>query len=870
MKNNKLFFLVLIAFAGCSKKVPHTLAERWEKKHKPSEISFLQRKLASSSQNACMKDAFTSDVLKEEVIELENKYPKSQSISGSWKHLDLSTLPVPQANFLKQFGNKIGDLGNADSIDYSSCQDVPCIINKVYGTPDSVAGYVHYIWFLRTNQYLAANNLVPREKELPNSSRVDPEGSKAPGEYNGKQFPMESFLFKESELYGFWRLSHMIKSPHTTLDKLREIHRIPRGEKFIAPALVQSCGLAYSQGWILLTDGCLWFEDKNPDKGWFYQAVAHELSHQVDFQEGRGSQKFYRSHRQDYLDITGLFEEEYIDDKGVLVKKWKLKDNARIISDYGKNSPQESFAEDLAMFRVEAQKARSNITTEHFNFVSQNYYQSQSFENEYLIQNWIKQNTAETERAVLKVVMDCNTNSTGVRSAYFSSSELGGQILPSELYCYGRGGEEISQLIRAKVLMEEAEGCNILKESTLKNSWNSEVKKLLVRSFQKYLDELRKDKDYLARIQNFYANVEDTTIATNSYLECYGDSEEESCFNSQIKKVAEAEAQSLKLPPDMTTDMSEMYVSHHSFSNTKDRTIKFYQNLVRSNSEMLSEDAASLWNGCASQTPDDSQSPHGKNFQIGNGYMISSQYNCLNENIQEAVKGFVRNINVEGFKIQHPKEEVLLIKLALPEMTTGLKAIYEENRTKEKKESVEYAFSDEGKIRSTLLSDLSWVRRGQRDREVQDACFKMSLKQISYRPRYHLKNELFSEFIKTEVCSNLEETKEFKDLRAKEDLIQKLLDRSEMKLTEQAALRAKQCLDKFPMGNIFNKIRYRLSRESCLEDNWSELENKVVSEMMQDPGVETTKLKEIEFRERLDSVRKKVQKDAIKSYFPIF
>lgn len=867
MKNSNFFLLVILAIAGCTKKSPETLIGKWEMKGFSSRPSFLQRKLASSASNTCMQDAFTVDVLKEQMLELENAFPQGQRVTGTWKHLDLSSLPVPQANFLKEFGNKIGDLKNPDSIDYSNCQDVPCIINKVYGRENYVAGYVHYIWYLRTNTYLAANNQIPKGESTPN--RITVEGSKEPGEYAGKAVSLEKFLYLGPELYGFWRLSNMLRAPHTTLSKLRSIHHIPRGEFFIASEYKKSCGLAFSEGWILLTDGCLPLDANNPDKGYFYEKIMHEMSHHVDFEAGSGTQEGYRSHKKDYLDVVGMSEEEFLNEKNELVRRWRVTDPAKLSSAYALTNPEESFAEDLAMFRVEGDTIRGRIRPEHFNFISQNFYQSRSFDVNPLIDSIIAHNRAETEKAILKVITDCSANSVASASSYLKSSDFSSKISAKDLKCYSSGAEEVSNLLRAKVIMEDPDGCNIIRGNSSKVTWNSSVKELLVNSFSNYINEMRNDPEYVARIQNFYANLDDTTIATNAYLSCYGEADEENCFNVEIKKEAEAQALTLRLPEDLTAEMASLYASHHSYQNIQNKTLKFYQGLVKSNADALLQDSQDLWNTCVSGTIDDSQPPKGKNFQIANGYMVSSVYNCINKSMPDAVKRFVRSINLDGFKIQHPKEEVILVKLAKPEMVKNLKTLYDENREKEKKTAIEYAFDDAGKTRASILSDLSWVRRGYKEAQLVDECSKLTLKQIQFQPLFHLKKDLFKDFI-SDTCTNLETTSEFKELRGRETLMDQLVDRSEIELTQVAARRAKECLDQYPMGGLLNKVRYRFNREACLKNDWESLENEVVLKMMQDQDVQKLQMKESAFRERLVNSRKNVQKDAISTYFGIF
>src|SRR5690606_12112734 len=177
-KINLIPLLILGVVASCSRKQPESLLTKWS--HKVAKESSFDRVIASSSlkQQQCFKDIFDVQTLKKEVAELEKKYAGGEKVSGTWKHLDLSSLPIPQANFLKTYGDKIGDLKNPESIDYSGCEDVPCIYNRIYKKDNHVAGYVHYLWYLKLGNMLSADNDDPDQ------------ASKEDGNYNKKEHPL--------------------------------------------------------------------------------------------------------------------------------------------------------------------------------------------------------------------------------------------------------------------------------------------------------------------------------------------------------------------------------------------------------------------------------------------------------------------------------------------------------------------------------------------------------------------------------------------------------------------------------------------------------------------------------------------------------
>ena len=206
MKKNSLLILVILFIIGCSNPKDHsTFISQLEKASLDGQP--VDRDLANIDADVCMKSTFSISVVKSEIQDLERKYKAGTKVKGKWKHLNLEDLPIPQANFLATFGKRLGDLNNLDAIDYSLCKDLPCVINKIYGKEDYIAGYVHYLWYLKMGNYLTAHNTVygGSYREI------------IPGTYNDKIFKVADYLWNEDELYAFWRLVHMIKAPHTNL-----------------------------------------------------------------------------------------------------------------------------------------------------------------------------------------------------------------------------------------------------------------------------------------------------------------------------------------------------------------------------------------------------------------------------------------------------------------------------------------------------------------------------------------------------------------------------------------------------------------------------------------------------------------------------
>lgn len=856
MKKNNLFYLSFILLAAaCSKsKGPQTLLSRWDKNI--SQESVVERRLASGAQaGQCLNDIFTVETLKAEIKELEKKYSGAQPVNGRWKHLELSRLPVPQANFLKTYGDQIGDLAIPEAFDYSLAEDVPGIFNVIYGNTIEEAGYVHYLWYLKFGHMLAADNKLQKQE------------SSIPGMYGGKLLPFTAYLFDRKELYGFWRLSLVLRAPHTTISSLKEIQRVPRGEKFEQPQYANACGLAYSEGYINLTDGCLWFGTNNIDQGYFYASVTHEISHMLDFFEGRGTQEFYRSHKPDYLKYTGLTLTEFVNESGQMVKKWEIIPGAQFIRDYAKSSPQENFADSVAYVRIDGDMALKNMAPDHVQFLSKDYYQGRVFDTDSMQKEWLR--SYATENEVFKAVIECSKNTGTAKSTYFKKTDFAAPIMPSMLNCFGVNAEAIAAETKAKILITEPDGCNSLKQYPSKTQWETNVKEKLTQAFNKYLLELKNDKQYLARIQTFYDQLSDKTTAREAYLQCYGELNEESCYQTEIGQRAIEKAAALKVPEEKSQEMAEMYVTQHAYAEIKEDTKKSYQIIVNSNLADIERQASEVWDRCETINQNDDERPTGTMFQPKNGYLISSFYNCLNVQIPDTLTDAIRNISVDGMKTQHPKEELLIGEEVRPVFMNKLQDLYRVANEQEMLGAMDYISLENGVIRTRLLSNFSWVKSIANTSQVISDCRMYAFQMISFEALYHQKKDLFSNYVDKNVCQNISNAPQFTSWveNSRNAFKDKVAPGVDLKMEELAKFRAQKCAQDYPINNFLIKLVNKVRRQNCLEKDWNKLEYQVLAATANDPVVKKHQISAETIQNHLDEKRSQLQQQMAQEYF---
>lgn len=855
MKKSNIWLLVFMLFVGaCTEKKPKALISKIVANR--MSVNFNERSIAANPEGRCFKNLFKIDKIKNEIKELERNYISGQPVRGQWRHLDFASLSVPAATFLSLYGNEIGDLRDPKAIDYSGCDTIPCIFNKIYGKEDYIAGYVHYLWFLKFGNMLSADNKVPGQS------------SNLAGVYNNKSYSIENYLFSEDELYGIWRLSHMLKAPFTKLSYLKEIQRVPRGEIFEGENMTRVCGLSSSAGWIILNDGCLTISSLS-DFGYLYQAVLHEIAHQVDFHEGRGTKRFYRSHKQDYLDVSGMFMEEFVDDDGSLKRKWALKEDVKLPSHYGGIAPQENFAEALSLFRVEGESTKNKINEEHFVFVSNNYYHHEKYDHNSLIENWLEKYRPQTTQKVFQTIINCSNDAQMNNSKYFAASDFDNFILPSTLSCLAEMGERISTDIKSITSSNEPEGCKLHENKTSQKFWDESVKSHLLEIFSKYLSEIEKDKNYLIKVKQFQDNLADKRMAFDAFVNCFEESNESSCYEKELKSIFSLINKNLNLPEFEFDELLNLYLKMNPFLEIKDEVEKSYRNLVDSKFDSINQRTIKVWDTCVSRDQSDNADHQSGPFTLSSGYMISSLYNCLNQSLPDAMMGIVRNFSVNDEQITNAKEELIIVRSLKPKVIRILLGLYERERKIELEHSKTYISLDHGKLREKLESDFSWIKNPANSDAVLSDCKKAGLRLINYDPLYHLKKDLFTDFIETQVCFNISMSDSFNRwIDSQKDVMEdKFFIEILNKVTEAGKNRADECMGIYPMNTTINKIRYRLKRESCLVDEWPKFEAQITKEFLMDPLAIKFKIDESKIKLKLLKVRRKLQLAVMKEMY---
>ncbi len=864
-KNNFILLILILTILGActNKKAPKSLASAWQSKYQLEEDPLVRKVASSSNLPMRFEDIFNSDTLQREAADYERKITGSP-IKGFWKHINLESLPIAQARFLKNFGESIGDQANPNSINYEGCTSLPCIFNRIYQRGEfDVAGYVHYIWYLKFGSYLALDNRVPDQL------------SATPGIYNGKKFSVLDYLYTNDELFGFWRVAHMLEGPYLSLSNLNEIQRIPRDEEFESLKYKTSCGLASPVGPILLTSGCLRIVANDMFNSTFYISLIHEMSHMIDFLQGpQGiNGEFFRSTRQDYIDLTGFTKQEFMDSTGSIVTSWAIKPGAKVVRDYGLQSPIENFADSLAFFRQEGDQAKTKLASSHFNWISANYFQGESYD-KLGNRSWlIKKYEKVFLKNILNTVSECASTQKNFTSNYFLTSDFANSnVTLSMLKCLSTEAEAISKRLTAHVLIYEPDGHRTIFQPADKNLWDLSVKASLKKHFGVYVQEITNGPEYLKKVKDFAQTLKNPSMANQAILECYSGSTQvdlSACYDAKVIEVSKEAALDLRFPDQQAQEMATLYLGSYPYASVIQDLYLSYRTILNNHESFILEESQSLWQMCLNTPPSDELKPSGSHFSPRKGYLISSIFNCLNTQIPTSLDIIIKTVSVDGEKITHPVEEKIIREFLAPMFNERLYTIHE---TSMKEESMELKPKFEefsSGIRSQLISDFNWVKTlGDQD-AIMESCKNQSLAQINYLPLFHLKRDAFSTMITDGPCQDIMLDPTFKTFfeKSREEVDTNVFNQIEKILEKNIESRALKCKQTIPWKWEKTKATVRIPRKTCLSLGKRQIEIDTILELQDKPTATRFGITELELRSKISDIYESVKMSVENKYF---
>lgn len=775
------------------------------------------RQLASNTNPKCRSELFTVDEVRREAQFYENQLSSQRRLTGRWRHLELSKLPVPQARFLTALGDNFGDLNLPERADVRSCQDAVCVVNAVYQSQDGLEGWVTYLWYLKMGNILTFKNHVYSQKERA-------------GMYNGKAYPLKDYLYSRDELYAFWKMSHSLSTPFKTLPKLREIQRVPRTALFEGMSAT-TCGLAWSNGYVQLNDGCLSFWGPGLERGFIYEGTTHELAHQIDYHFGET-----RANRAQYYSQVGRWKEEgkwelreyFSAAENRTVREWVsgLKDE-EFVRSYARTSPAEHFADTAAYFRHDGDTTKKKVPANIYAHLQSEVFEKQEYTSGGLLLQFERDVVPLFSQDLFKLALDCEQNpGSGLQTAPLAADSFPFSVSESVRRCLAAGLRTAVDQALVEAKLNHVDGCKVLDNNTHAQSFRFGIQTRLTDQIVEHVKVARANLEHYKLLSAFYKDLESRAAPLQLATGCYGDRDEASCYESALSAhIDELLPRDLATGERMREDLRRMYLDANRFEVVQAEVRKVHLDFLRSQSAVIVSEARDLWDECLARGPENRETPQAGLFSVGQGFMVSGQFNCLNRKIPESVRRSITEMAFEGFAVTDAQESKLLYDLAVPSFVLELTRLYEAATLDELNRVLDVMTAERETIRRKLSADFSWAQ--ELGRSIEASCIRMVFAELPRDLRYHEPRGVYNQFV-GRLCVDVLRSADFKNwLQEKRSSVEADVLRSFLEQYRvEANLRADQCIAKYPMSNAALRLLHKRKRDACYLDRWAEVESK--------------------------------------------
>lgn len=295
-----------------------------------------ERNLASAgSTNSC---SLSSEVYLDQLI----KYHENNSTIVP---ADSKGHPDKILHHFKSDEGVIKALGGIER--FNKCNSVECVYLNAMTIQDgnSVRAKLSYLLYLRAGLVMGFTTDV---------AGLNTEG------YSQNQM---EFRLKDIEL--MWRAVVRIPIELWPLATLKYLFRIPY-QRQIGNSAADAMSLSFygsgRHGYIRFSDNCF-------DRSDSVACLAHEISHHIDFSEGKDTREGYGfSKREEWLNFSGWTIKESIDSSGRVSRQWDWPSSEPFITSYASVSPHEDFAETGGFYVQRKSDATNNLVAAKFEY----------------------------------------------------------------------------------------------------------------------------------------------------------------------------------------------------------------------------------------------------------------------------------------------------------------------------------------------------------------------------------------------------------------------------------------------------------------------------------------------------------------------
>jgi hypothetical protein len=704
-----LVAIVLVsATAGCSRSQvsrPGTLS-RWERQLGLGAQGALARaqppvesvRRPASAQPACLRDRLGPDGVRAE-IGREEAARGGSPVPGDWGGRSLSSLPPPQGRFLAENGKWL-----PDNASFGSCDDVPCALNSIYGTPDGEEGWLAYGFYLRTGYALACSERIP-----PNSY------------FEGKTY--SDYLFPKPELTAFWKLSFGLPPSMRQMGSLQTLHRLPKNG-VLNEWKEGVCGDATgnkSEGYIRLADGCLSLpQDGEGYKGFFYLGVTHEMGHRLD--SWLGTPSHARTDSKEWLDLSGWRMETVTDGSsdGVSTVSWKS-DPARegFMREYSGTNPMEDWADSVAFFRFDPRTALS-VAPRKSAYLSANVFGGRVYDTAGLNAYYEDVVTRAASTALPSLVSGCASAAAPGTGASVAATTDGPHLeftvpLPDAITgCLERGLSDRISGALDDLRGNELEACDILShlETDLRarifSRLNPDIAQLVAR--QGALASLFESS------RKLHATIDAELDPREAYLHCYRTAAARDCYQAALSAGFDGAAKlfAAALGDTQIGRERDAYFAANTFEKAGEAVAQFHRQLYAGIGGLVGAAASERWDDCQGVSPAASPSPTApltQPFGGGAQYVAREILDCVNTSAYADLRR-ARDRYLARFELaaaSDPDGQAYVDELLLPQYLDGLNARLTESAEAEKAAREKLRDGFVASLAAPLVSDASWL-----------------------------------------------------------------------------------------------------------------------------------------------------------------
>jgi len=704
----------LAGVGGCSQADlarSATLA-RWELLLQERDVT--TRRLAEAGGPRCFKDRMSSSSIRKDVLKLEaarGGAPVEAQVFGK----DLSTMPGPQGQFLLTQKDFI----HVEGADLSSCSDVPCIVNQIYGKPGSDAGWLVYGWFLKMGSMISLMDHVPEDPR----DKIEP-----------VKDARSAFLFPEKELLAFWRMSSLLPPKFRAVRTVAGIHRYPPKKKSPSPNWSGSTCASATWGTRQLATarfsdnvGCLELESGGVSlSDEFYLSLGHEFAHTLD--ATIGTEEEPASISDAWLGIGGWTFAIEIDP--TVKKEMAVHDvwehsakKSTFVSSYARSSPLEDWAETVAHFRFRA-PALAKASPERMKYVSENLYNGRIFTPEGLTRYYEDFAFRQLSQNVLELVDACLANPASGEGLSQPSLVLS-DVAPLVQGCLDRQVHQKITRALDELRAEEYEACDLL--ATTEGALRGRLVAQINPEVGKILAQRSALAPMLQASKQLRAALAAQLDPREAYLRCFRKPDPKGCYLTAMTDAFDRVASPVAVVlGDQLPKEREDYLAKNSFEASAERTAVFYQNVFAGIAPVIAEAAQARWKECLSTKTDGTAFTEELLTQPFSGsarFVEAALLNCINAKvIPDLDAARERYLKRLGLSLSDSDTQYFLQQSLLPEYLRHLQAFVDESSFIEDGEREERRAGVIDVLIGELTSKKDWYKPALTLSDLQAKC----------------------------------------------------------------------------------------------------------------------------------------------------